>query len=204
MVILLSARKAFLELHESYPKQTWRNRCRIHTANGTLDLSIPVKKPLGNHTKTRDIRTSNHEKWQAMHWRAITSAYGKAPYYMYYKDLLAPFYINKYTGLLWQFNLGLLDAIGKELGIKFSMFPTNDYITKPKGLTDLRGVITPKTSGHGHLLISHWPHYYQVFSDRSGFVEDLSIIDLVFHLGPDSLHYLEEACQYLRVYPIEG
>ncbi len=204
MVVLISSHKAHIELQETYPKQTWRNRCRINTANGTLDLIVPVNKPQGNHTKTRNVKTSNHEKWQAMHWRAMNSAYGKTPYFMFYKDLLAPFYVNTYSGLLWQFNWDLLETIGKELGMQIPLCTTKVYEKNPRGMTDFRNAIVPKNTGSNHTLVCHWPAYYQVFSERSGFVADLSIIDLLFHIGPDSVQYLEEACQHLVGYPMEG
>ncbi len=199
MMFLFSAETAFIELYETYQRQTWRNRCRILTGNGLLNLSIPVTKPGGNHTKTKEVLISRHENWQAKHWRAITSAYGKAPYFLYYRDMLEPFYKKRYDGLLYAFNNSLLELILEETGIGCRLCSTDAYNKSPEHLYDLRSKITPKEDVMDELLLSNWPPYYQVFSERYGFTANLSIIDLLFNMGPEAVNYFAIAGKHLSM-----
>ncbi len=100
MALLLKYGNAIIEKEETYPKQTYRNRCSILTANGILNLSIPVSKPNGNNTKTKDISIINSSTWYTNHWRAMSSAYSGSPFFLYYKDYLQKFFIGKYDNLL--------------------------------------------------------------------------------------------------------
>ena len=188
---LAAADEVVIELHETYPRQSWRNRCSIMTANGALDLIVPVKKPEGKHSKTADVLISNHENWQKKHWRSIVSAYNKAPYFFYYSDLLAPFFENQQPEKLWEYNHVVMHAIMDELNIDAKTAYTEFYNRTSDDALDLRGVLTPKTHrrpAHTHI---EWPDYQQVFSDRHGFKANLSIADLLFNLGPDTEQYLK-------------
>ncbi len=191
MACLAQAETACIELHETYPRQTWRNRCTIPTGNGPAALIIPVNKPQGNHTKTKEVLISHHREWQKKHWQSIVSAYGNAPYFFYYKDLPAPFYHDEVPKQLWKFNQELLASIIRELQIETAITFTTTYQHHPEGLTDLRIAFTPKSRRKPVKVVSEWPFYQQVFSDRYGFVADPSIADLLFNLGPEAKNYLE-------------
>jgi hypothetical protein len=186
MTALYAADAVALEIHETYPRQTWRNRCRIATANGLLDLSIPVEKPQGNHTLTRDVVISQKHNWQHIHWRAIRSAYSKSPFFMYYQDLLEPFYRNPPPQHLLQWNQDLLQAIAGVLQPLPPMKVTEIYHKQPEGATDLRNAFSPKTHRQLTSLAAHLPSYYQVFDEKFGFQPNLSVADLLFNLGPDA------------------
>jgi hypothetical protein len=176
----------YIEKEEHYIKQTYRNRCLICTANGIQPLIIPVIKVNGNRTKIKDMEISCAEKWQLNHWRAITSAYSNSPYFLYYKDELEPFFFNKYKYLL-DFNTKLLTTVMEILDFDFEMHFTKSYSGNAEnGITDLRNEISPKRK----TLIQFYP-YTQVFSAKFGFLPNLSIVDLIFNLGPESMKYLQ-------------
>lgn len=188
---LANADEAIIELNETYPRQSWRNRCSILTANGALDLIIPVKKPDGNHSKTGNVLISDHENWQKKHWRSIMSAYNKAPYFFYYRDILLPFYEGRQPVKLWEFNQNLMQVLMDELSINTRTSHSESYKHRSDDALDLREVLTPKTHRRPVQTQIEWPVYQQVFSDRHGFNANLSIVDLLFNLGPDARDYLE-------------
>lgn len=180
---LAEADEIWLECYDHYVKQTYRNRCRIATANGVMDLSIPVEKTSGEKQHTRDIRIATHDNWQAQHWRSIESAYNSTPFFEYYKDDFIPFYEKKWD-FLWDFNLQIqqktLELIDIQPEIKF----TKEYqINTEEGISDLRERIHPKKALDGKIL----PTYYQVFEQKFGFLPNLSIIDLLFNMGNETI-----------------
>ena len=195
MAWLTLAERAEIEIHETYAKQTWRNRCSIFTANGPLALSIPVEKPLGNHTPTGLVKISKHQPWQKQHWRSIASAYSKSAFFLYYRDFLEPLYHNEPPENLVDWNRlvmeTLLDAIGFSIPINF----TAGFEKEVKGKNDLRQIISPKVGNKGLIDPKSFPKYFQPFSDRHGFIPNQSIIDLLFNLGPDSLDYLQQCAK---------
>ncbi len=201
MVCLISAGEALLELHETYQRQSWRNRCSIYTANGPRNLIIPVERPSGNHSRISEVLISDHENWRKKHWRSITSAYRNSPYFIYYQDLLAPFFLRttSNTELLWEFNLKVLQSVTDELSIPATFGFTENYRKSPEGIIDLRNQLTPKTHRREHQIVSYWPVYQQTFSEKHGFKPNLSIADLMFNLGPGSNDYLAEAAAHLVV-----
>ena len=113
---IAQAREVQIESHENYLKQTYRNRCEILTANGLLSLSIPVSKPDGHRTQTRNIVICNRERWQLNHWRAMQSAYLSSPFFLFYRDEFEHYYHGKFSKLL-DFDLSLTGIILKILGI---------------------------------------------------------------------------------------
>ena len=176
------ADKVMIEAHETYPKQTYRNRCRIMTANGVLPLSIPVTKPDGKHSKTKDIEIFYDEPWQRLHWRSIDAAYSNSPFFLYYKDELEKFYQKKYRFLL-DLNLEILQALFSNMGKSIDIALTSDFEHQPQELMDHRNSFSPKKPCDN----SQFKRYTQVFEERFGFVADLSIIDLIFNEGPAAL-----------------
>ena len=201
MVCITSAGEVVMELHETYQRQSWRNRCSIYTANGTRNLIIPVERPSGNHSRINEVLVSGHDNWRKKHWRSITSAYRNSPFFIYYQDLLAPFYLRATsdTELLWEFNLRILQSIIDELSLPVIIEFTKEYKHTPEGVTDLRDQLTPKIHRRKHPLISHWPVYQQTFTEKHGFKPNLSIADLLFNLGPGSNEYLAESAKYLVI-----
>jgi hypothetical protein len=177
-----------IENHETYPKQTFRNRCNIATSSGILSLTVPVNRVNGNHTKTCDIRIDNSVNWQMLHWRSIVTAYNKSPYFLYYRDIVEPIFLKKHESLI-DLNTEVLKSILHALKIKnIDILYTDQYETKPD-LYDLRNSFHPKLNQRQEITYN-LPRYIQTFEEKNGFVADLSIIDLLFNLGPDTLPYL--------------
>ena len=182
---IAKARTVYLEKKETYIKQTYRNRCEIYSANGKLRLSIPVIRVNGNHTKTNDILISHRENWPSEHWRALESAYNSSPYFLYYKDALVPYFNDRATSL-FEYNTRLLNTILELLELYPEIRFTETYSQADDDLVDLRNTISPDIS----VGKDHFPEYQQVFSEKSGFLHNLSILDLLFNEGPGALEYL--------------
>lgn len=174
-----AADEILIEGWETYPKQTIRNHCEIYGPNGRLRLTVPVNRPYGNHTKTKDVRITSDLPWQKIHWRSFEAAYNKSPFFLYYKDYLLPFY-EKDFGYLLDFNLQLLETLLQAIRLDKTLTLTTSYEAAIPGITDIR----LPASGIRN------PEYYQVFADRHGCLRDLSIVDLLFNVGPEINKYL--------------
>ncbi|RLD47457.1 MAG: hypothetical protein DRI88_06110 [Bacteroidetes bacterium] len=185
-VLLHSSGQAIVEQYETYQKQTYRNRCLIYTEKGKMALTIPVSKPFGNHTKTKDILIFNQDKWYIKHWRAIETAYLSAPFFIYYRDEIEPFFKTPFERLL-DFNMQLSQLFCRIIGIETTITLSEDYMKVPGDRVDYRTVLSPKKPEN---IIKEFPEYIQVFETNHGFIPNLSILDLIFNLGPESYDYI--------------
>lgn len=172
------------DVHQNYIKQTFRNRTFIHSANGLQILTIPVK-----HSKIKfsmqDAKIDNSIAWQKNHWRSIQSAYSSSPFFEFYRDSLEGIYIKEYT-YLTKFNFDLINLILEWTDIEMKSELSKSYKIQYKNGLDLRENIENKKYSSSENII-----YKQVFSDKNGFLNDLSIIDLIFNEGPNSISYLK-------------
>lgn len=173
-----------IEVWETYHKQTYRNRCRVMTANGVERLSVPVIKVNGNHTMTKDIVISYVDPWQQIHRRCLESAYKAAPYFDHYYDFLKPIFETRFEKLI-ELNDATLQAVLRMLKAKKEIVHTTDYVHESEN--DLRDAFSPKTIPNSNL----YPEYYQVFSAKFPFAPDLSVLDLIFNEGPEAVTYLD-------------
>ena len=185
MSVLAKYGAATIEQYETFPKQTFRNRTTIATGNGLMMLNVPVSRPSGNHTTTAEMVVSYHEPWNIRHWRAIASAYNAAPYFLYYKDELEEILMHQYEHLL-QLNEALLNYLLKKLKITCQLEYTQSFIKETASYIDLRESLTAKKDDPSIT----YPPYSQVFESRHGFLPNLSVIDLLFNLGPEAKSYL--------------
>ena len=187
---LFRAEKAYIEIHDTYQKQSYRNRCRIAGANGILPLSIPVEKPEAGKCEMKDIRISDHGNWRHLHWNAVVSAYNSTPFFEYYYDDFRQFYEKKYTYLV-DYNEELRVLICRLLDIQPLVIYTDRFVeTVPEGMMDFRETIHPKPIRQKPDPDFEALPYYQVFSKKYGFLENLSIVDLLFNMGNESRLYL--------------
>lgn len=174
-----------IEQYESYGKQSYRNRCEIMSANGVMPLAVPVFKGSELKILTKDARIDYATPWQKLHLRSIESAYRNSPYYDYYIDDIIGHFSRKEIFLI-DLNNRILNDLLDLLNLKREISLTDDYIKDATGYTDLRDAIHPKVSRKkGNLTINSTP-YHQTFNDRFPFVPNLSILDLLFNMGPES------------------
>lgn len=189
----ITGREVVIERNDNYVKQTYRNRCSIVSANGPISLSIPVVHSSSEKTMTKDIRIAEHGNWQHMHWNAIISAYNSTPFFEFYQDDFYPFF-HKKTDFLFDFNTELHALILNLLNIDTTdIIFTNSYKTDfSDGESDMREAIHPKKDWHADSGFCPSP-YYQVFDQRFGFIGNMSIIDLLFNMGNESLIVLRNS-----------
>ena len=182
--ILARSGEIRIEVCENYPKQTYRNRCFIATANGVQALTVPVEKPGTPGQLVKDVRISNHGNWRHIHWNALVSAYNRSPFFEYYADDFRPFYEKTYPFLV-EYN----EALQAMIGGLFDIHPRITYTEKyePEVDNDFRTLSAGRTPDADPVATRP---YYQVFRDKHGFLPNLSIVDLLFNMGPESILFL--------------
>jgi len=186
---IASSGKAVIEQCEFYQKQSYRNRCRILSASGPEALSVPVVKETTLSRPIREMKVDYDEPWLQVHKRALDAAYNSSPFYLYYKDEIMAV-LDSRPAFLFDLNTKLLELLLQMAGVKADISFTEDF-AKDWGEGDFRELIHPKHKGE-NLLQTYKKEktYYQVFSDRLGFVPNLSILDLLFNEGPNSISFL--------------
>jgi hypothetical protein len=178
----LSYPEVWIEREENFVKSTARNRCSIAGAGGEIRLTIPLKGGRDHHRKYSETAISYQTNWHLQHWQSIVSAYGSAPFFEHYCEKFQKIYETP-PALLFDFNLALLNMALTLLKLNKDYKLTAVYEKEPAGITDFR------SSRHNTLNIQHG-RYYQVFEERNGFISNLSILDLLFNLGPEAKSYL--------------
>ena len=186
-VLLAENPVVYLEACESYRKQSWRNRCRILTSNGPMDLRVPVMHD-GERLVSR-IRIDWSTDWLRRCCYAIDTAYYSSPFFEYYRDELFGL-LERRREALWDMNLDIISFFCRKIGIAPEIVPTSDY--EKEVPDDWRELLDPKKPP-----VLECRPYWQVFRDRFGFVSGLSVMDLLFNEGPESLSYLL-SCNQLR------
>lgn len=174
-----------LDQHEHFPKQTYRSRTQIATANGILNLIIPIEHGRKEHVKMKEVKINYDHDWQRLHWASIQTAYRSSAYFEFYEDAFLPFYQNKFN-YLFDFNLEQLELVLKLLKIQREITRTESYSNDHPEALDFRKSIHPKKTS----VYAAPKEYYQVFEERTGFQPNVSIIDLLFNQGPQSRMFL--------------
>ena len=183
----------YIEACETNAKQTFRNRCVIATANGTQVLTVPVERPADielNRCPIRDLRISDHGRWRQLHWNALQSAYSESPFFEYYADDLRPFFERRYD-YLFDYNMAIIETMCELLDVRPDIRLTCDYVPSAflhPGTIDYREAITPKHPADDPDFTPR--PYYQVFASRTGFIPNISILDLLFNMGPEGVFWL--------------
>ena len=173
-----------IDRQERFLKQTYRNRCLIATTQGIQALTIPVvhesKSTMG------DVLISDHGNWRHLHWQALQSAYGESPFCEYYEDDIRPFFTENNWEFLMDFNASICSTLCELLDVHphiTLLDPLNPSISH-----DYRQTIHPKHPLPDAKFQSR--PYYQVYQQKHGFLPNLSVLDLLFNMGPESIFYL--------------
>ncbi|MBQ9650261.1 MAG: WbqC family protein [Prevotella sp.] len=178
------AEHVWIERWENFQKQTYRNRCLIATTQGIQALTVPTER--GGSTLIKDIRISDHGNWRHLHWNALQSAYGESPFFDYYQDDIRPFFELRWDYLL-DFNEAIMAKMCELLDIHPQVDFTEEYVHEPI-TPSYRMAIRPKNP-EADADFEPKP-YYQVYQQKHGFLPNLSILDLLFNMGPESIFYL--------------
>ena len=177
---ILQSEEIFIETKEHFIKQSCRNRCTIMGANGTQTLTIPKERKSSDKTLISDISISNQDNWQKSHWQSIVSAYNSSPFFEYYKDEILPFYNTKHS-TLFDFNLKLSKTILELMQVEKKINFTSKFQKEFNGL-DFRS---------SKFILKNQEEYQQVFCEKYSYIPNLSILDVLINLGPETTSYLE-------------
>ncbi len=177
------AENVCIEQWESFQKQTYRNRCLIATTQGVQALTVPIVR--GESPLIKDIRISDHGNWRHLHWNALQSAYGESPFFEYYQDDIRPFFEQRWDYLL-DFNEAIRTAVCELADIQPKVRLTDEFVLNQAN--DYREAIHPKHPQPDPDFEAK--PYYQVYGCKHGFLPNLSILDLLFNMGPESIFYL--------------
>jgi hypothetical protein len=185
-VFLNPENEIVFEQFESFPKQTYRNRANIYGANGKLSLIIPIHH--NGKREMKDIEISYREDWQNLHWKSIKTTYQSSPYFEFYEDKFRKIFDLKEKHLL-DFNLKALEIIQQILKTEKAHSLNEEYIKIPEEI-NFREKFSAKLPSEFEM-----EDYYQTFSDKLGFLKDLSILDLICNKGPETLTYIKKIKQ---------
>lgn len=182
---LVQAEKLIFEIEDNFQKQTNRNRTYIYSPNGIQLLNIPIKHSKLNRQKTKEIRIENDFDWQKQHFKSLESAYRSSPFFEYFEDDIRPIFEKKQDFLL-DLNFKTLEVISKCLRMKFNFETTTEFFqeTDPNEFLDFRFLTNGKKDS------SVFEAYPQVFDDKHGFINNLSVLDLLFNEGKFTVDYL--------------
>ena len=182
--LISQADEVLIEVEENYLKQSYRNRCYILSEHGPQLLSIPVYLGSQHKTPLKEIRIDYSKRWQQVHLRAITASYNSSPYFRFYFENIEKI-ISKKIDFLIDLNMELMESVLKMLKIKIGITYTTNFKPVGEAENDFRYKISPKKESQFFVK-----EYMQVFEICNCFVQGLSIIDLIFNMGPEAFDYL--------------
>lgn len=183
--------KVFIEAQENYGKASYRNRAHIAGANGILRLSVPLVSGKNAQKPIREVQIAYDEPWQKHHWESMQSAYGNAPFFQHYADALQPFFERHYE-FLFDWNWEILARVCQLIGLQPNIECTSEYQNlTTDDVLDFRNAISPKPKKQQPDPHFQPAWYAQVFEEKHGFLPNLSILDLLFCAGPETLAILQ-------------
>jgi len=183
-VVLAQASHWVFEAHGHYQKQTNRSRMYIYSPNGLQRLQIPIKHGRSGHQPCKEVQLEPAFDWQKNHFKSLEAAYRSTPYFEFFEDYFAPIYQKKYR-FLWDLQLESMSVVCRCLGLPFHYQETTQYTRQPQDIADYRSLIDGKKD------MSQFEPYMQIFHDKHGYINNLSIVDLLCHEGRHALAYLQ-------------
>ena len=183
-IAMLQADGVFFEMDDNFQKQTNRNRMYIHSPNGIQLLNIPIKHSKTAHQKTRDVQLETAFNWQKQHFKSLEAAYRTSPFFEYFEDDLRPIFEKKHTFLM-DLNLETFEVVSQCLGVTIPVEKTTEYFHEAPQFKDYRNLANGKKDN------SVFEPYTQVFKEKNGFINNLSILDLLFNEGRYAVDYLK-------------
>ncbi len=185
-VAMVNAQSITFEVDDNFQKQTNRNRMYIYSPNGIQMLNIPIKHSKFKHQKFKDLRIENDFDWQKNHFKSLEAAYRTSPFFEYFEDDFRPIFEKK-KEFMMDLNFEIFEIVNSCLGVKFPFTKTQEYFKEvdPK-ITDLRYLV------NGKIDKNQFEPYTQVFDEKHGFINNLSILDLLFNEGRHAVTYLKE------------
>ncbi len=185
---IIKGGKVVVEAKEHYPKQSYRNRTLIMSANGVIPIIAPIKRSKGGKQLTCEAEIDYSMPWQRNAWRAVSSAYRNSAYFEHYEGVIKGFFETRYDTLI-EMNSSILTTTLELLGVNSDISFSDSYVMQTElesmGIDDYREHFSPKKAS-----TAHFKEYYQVFSDRLAFAENLSILDLLFCEGNNAVEYI--------------
>ncbi|EPR74300.1 hypothetical protein ADIWIN_0642 [Winogradskyella psychrotolerans RS-3] len=182
---VVNADSIHLEVFDNYQKQSYRNRTEIYGANGKLALTVPVSYTQKNRQLYKNVKIANEEQWQLLHLKSLQSAYSMSPFFEFYIDDFMPLFENKFDYIL-DFNLKCLDIIISSLQLNIRPIQSTVFEKEPINKTDYRNLVKRNSE------VKTFESYTQVFTEKHGFIPNLSILDLLFNEGPNTELYLKK------------
>jgi hypothetical protein len=178
---IIKANNILFEVSDNYQKQTFRNRTYIYGANGKLGLFIPVIHTHKNRELFKDVKISYDSNWMDLHLKSLQSAYRSSPYFEYFEDDFIKLYSKK-EKFLADFNIKCIKLISNLLDLNLDFKISNEYVEKTNDIIDLRDLSNARKEKK-----IETPKYIRVFESKHGYINNLSIIDLIFSEGPNSV-----------------
>lgn len=182
---MVNADVVYFEVSDNYQKQSFRNRTEIYSANGKLALTVPVSYSQKNRQQYKDITIANDDLWQQQHLKSLQSSYSMSPFFEFYIDDLMPLFENQFNYIL-DFNLKCFEVLKDCLQLDIITKSTETFEKEPKSKTDYRPLV------HRNYKTTTFEPYTQVFTEKHGFIPNLSILDLLFNEGPNTELYLKK------------
>ncbi len=182
-VAMLKSGGVCFEICDNYQKQSYRNRAEIYGANGKLALTVPVSYSQKNRQLYKDVKIANEDNWQLQHLKSLQSAYSMSPFFEFYIDDLMPLFETKFDYIL-DLNLKCFEILTDGLQLELNATKSVFFEKKPLNKSDFRPLVKRNYEAN------NLEHYTQVFSEKHGFISNLSVLDLLFNEGPNAELYL--------------
>lgn len=182
---IVNADSVYFEVCDNYQKQSYRNRTEIYGANGKLALTVPVSYTQKNRQLYKDVKIANEEQWQLQHLKSLQSAYSMSPFFEFYIDDLMPLFEEQFDYIL-DFNLKCFEVLLNSIQLNLTPKHTKIFEKEPTGKTDYRNLVKR------NFEVNSFQPYTQVFTEKHGFIPNLSILDLLFNEGPNTELYLKQ------------